>query len=83
MIKHYDRTIDYKNGLEIAWVFLLGELHHLLIYSKIFDVYNESYNYRRLFGFSLVFLFVFSVMLLVGVASLLYIGTTTIPHIVW
>ena len=50
MIKRFTKDIgqNYHNIIELAWLFLISELHEYLSFFGAYDVIHHVYNFRRL-----------------------------------
>lgn len=78
MIKNFtkDTGEGYLNILQLAWLFLLSELHDYLVMFGAYDISTQTYNKRRVFWvvfFTVLFTVVVSTFLF---TSLVYVGNT-------
>lgn len=78
MIKIFnkDRGDGYYNAIELAWLFLLSELHEYLSIFGAYDLVHQVYNIRRLLWVVFFTIFVIIMSLTFLVTCTVYLANT-------
>lgn len=74
MIKQFDKDVyEHHNAIQLAWLFLVTELHEFFIYVKAFNAVDDVYNYRRVFWFTFGVLAGLGFIGLISITCVLYV----------
>ena len=66
-------TTTYRNGIELAWLFLISELLEFFIMFGAFDPNTREYNYRRIFWIIILTFSSFIFLTLIGATCVAYL----------